>query len=149
MLALLGALIAIYLRLEIGRVAVPSGERWLVRLPFSIYLGWVSVATIANATDVLDYLNWNGWGIRPEIWAAIMLVVAAGLAALMLFDRRDAAFALVVIWAFAGIAVRQTHAPLVASSAWILAGVLVFLVAILGFIWKRRQFTQSGNRDWA
>ena len=59
MLALLGSLIAIYLRLGIGRTAVPAGERWAVRAPFSVYLGWITVATIANATQLLFYRGWS------------------------------------------------------------------------------------------
>lgn len=62
---LLLLLIAIYLRLGIGRMPVRAVETWLVRVPFSIYLGWITVATVANATDVLDYLNWDGWGSAP------------------------------------------------------------------------------------
>ena len=76
MLTLLISLIIIYLRLGVGQQAVPSGERWLVQLPFSIYLGWVTVATIANVTAFLDSIDWNGFGLSPEIWTFIMLVVA-------------------------------------------------------------------------
>ncbi|MCJ7676734.1 MAG: tryptophan-rich sensory protein, partial [Anaerolineales bacterium] len=77
MLLLLASLLAIYLRLDIGRApAVGSGERWAVRVPFSIYLGWVTVATLANATDVLYLTAWNGWGIAPEAWAVNLLVLA-------------------------------------------------------------------------
>ncbi len=60
MLALLGLLIAVYLRLGIGQAQVSAATRWLVHVPFSIYLGWITVATIANVTDLLDYVNWNG-----------------------------------------------------------------------------------------
>jgi hypothetical protein len=57
MLILLVTLIVIYLTLNVGPSEVSPGERWLVRVPFSIYLGWISVATIANITAVLEYLN--------------------------------------------------------------------------------------------
>ena len=67
MLAILLSLIAIYLRLDVGRVQVSTGEKWCVNIPFSTYLGWISVATIANTTQLLYYLGWNGWGISPEI----------------------------------------------------------------------------------
>jgi len=69
MVALLLLLVAIYLRLDINRVRVNRAERWLVHIPFSIYLGWITVATIANVTSVLDYLNWSGWGISLG-WAS-------------------------------------------------------------------------------
>jgi hypothetical protein len=119
MVVLLVSLIVIYLKLGIGRAPVSSGEKWFVRLPFSIYLGWITVATIANVTDVLKWVNWSGWGIAPQTWAVIMLVVAVVVAALMTFTRRDGAYLLVLIWAFAGIAVKFPSEPLVSTAAWI------------------------------
>ncbi len=137
MAALLLLLITIYLRLGIGRTAVSTAERWLVRLPFSIYLGWVSVATIANVTSVLDYLNWGGWGISPEVWTVMMLLVGVGLAFGMAFSRGDLAYGLVFIWAFAGIAVRHSGTPVVATAAWIAAGLVVPAVGIGLFLYRR------------
>jgi hypothetical protein len=136
MITLLVLLIVIYLRLEIGRTAVPVGEKWLVQLPFSIYLGWISVATIANTSSVLDYIDWGGWGFSPEIWTVIMLLAGVGLVAVMLFDRGDIAFALVFIWAFVGIAIRNREIPVVAVAAWTAAG-LVVLTLGAAVIWRR------------
>ncbi len=107
MLILLGSLIAIYLRLEIGRSGVTTGEKWFVQVPFSIYLGWVSVATIANFTQTLDYLNWSGWGLSDELWAVIMLWIATFIGMAMYVTRRDVAYVLVLIWAFIGIMVKH------------------------------------------
>jgi hypothetical protein len=136
MLTLLVSLILIYLRLDIGRSRASTAETWLVRVPFSIYLGWVTVATIANVTDVLEYWSWNGWGIFPEHWAVIMLAIATLLAALVSFTRRDAAFLLVLIWAFAGIGVKQADTAVVANAAWTATG-LVALILVVGLFWKR------------
>ena len=83
MLALLGCLIAIYLRLGIGKAQVPAAEKWLVHIPFSIYLGWITVATIANITTLLDYLEWGGWGISPEVWTLLMLTAATIISGMM------------------------------------------------------------------
>jgi hypothetical protein len=130
MLTLLASLIVIYLRLEIGRVKVSAAERWLVQIPFSIYLGWITVATIANVTSLLDYLNWSGWGIRPEVWAVIMLIAGLAIASAVSLTRGDVAYLLVLIWAFVGIAVKHQGTALVATTAWITSGlVLVMLVA--------------------
>lgn len=87
MFALLLLLIATYLRLEIGRARVSPVEKWLVPGPFSIYLGWITVATIANVTSVLDYLHWSGWGISPEAWTVIIPLVGMGIASAMSFTR--------------------------------------------------------------
>lgn len=66
MLALLSLLIAIYTRLDVGRARVPTLERCCVDVPFGIYLGWISVATIANISDLLYLWQWNGFGIAPD-----------------------------------------------------------------------------------
>ena len=84
MLALLFCLIVVYLRLEVGKSPVSAGERWFVRLPFSIYLGWITVATIANVTSTLDYLQWSGWGVTPEIWTIVMLAAGIAITATMI-----------------------------------------------------------------
>ncbi|MBN1401244.1 MAG: tryptophan-rich sensory protein [Anaerolineae bacterium] len=130
MLVLLVSLITIYLRLGVGRTSVSRAERWCVRVPFSVYLGWVSVATIANITSALDVANWGGWGIAPATWAVIMLVVAGILAAAVSITRRDVAFLLVIVWASAGIAVKQAATPLVAGAAWALAAAAAAMVAL-------------------
>jgi hypothetical protein len=126
--ALLLLLIAIYLTLGTGRSRVSSAESWLARVPFSIYLGWITVATIANASSLLVYLNWSGWGIAPEWWAVIMLVVATLIAALVSVTRGDVAYILVIAWAFAGIAVKHISTPLVAGTA---AGMAAFALLTL------------------
>ncbi len=138
MLTLLALLIVIYLRLGIGRTQVSAAENWCVRVPFSIYLGWITVATIANVTDLLDYLHWSGWGIRPEVWAVIMLIAGAIITSLVLLTRGDIAYGLVIVWAFIGIAVKQAATPLVANTAWAMTA-LVALVLVACFILGRRR----------
>ena len=131
MIALLLSLVGVYLLLGIGRSQVSSAEQWLVRVPFSVYLGWVSVATIANVTSVLDYLQWGGWGIAPQAWAIIMLVIGAVLAVAVGLTRADLAFMLVFIWAFIGIAVKQSPTPVVSFTAWITAAILLLVATWL------------------
>ena len=140
MLILLASLILIYLRLDIGRSAARRAERWAVHLTFSIYLGWITVATIANATDVLDYFKWGGWGISPEIWMIVMLMAALIIALAVLVTRRDTAYLLVLVWAFAGIVVKQAGVPLVTLASGI-AAVLVVLMVIASFLSSRKSFS--------
>ncbi len=136
MLILLASLIMVYLILGVNQVQVSQGERWLVHVPISVYLGWISVATIANITDVLWYAGWSGFGLAPEVWAVIMLAVAVVLAFLMALRRGDVAYLLVLAWAFAGIAVKQAATPLVSTAAWIATG-LVFVAVLLAVFRKR------------
>ncbi len=124
MITLLVALLFVYQGLEIGQNSVPAGERWLARLPFSIYLGWISVATIANISDVLDWVNWNGFGISDEVWMIVMLAVVAALAWAMSLRRKDAAYLAVLLWALAGIGVNFPQAGAVTSAIWVAFGLV-------------------------
>lgn len=145
MLVLLFSLIGIHLRLHRGDGPVTKGEQWLVRLPFSVYLGWVSVATIANVSQVLFYLDWNGFGISPEAWAVSLLIVGVILAGLMAFIERAPAYVAVFVWAYAGIGVAQAQEPSVAMTAW--AGTLVLaLLAILAVVLRLRSPSASDSR---
>jgi hypothetical protein len=137
MLALLASLIVIYLRLDIGRSRATTAERWLVEVPFSIYLGWITVATIANITQLLYYLGWSGWGLPPEAWFVLVLAAALVIAGVMAYTRRDVAYLLVLIWAFVGIATKHAGTPLVAISTWIVTVSLVVLV--IYSLWGRRR----------
>lgn len=137
MLGLLGLLIASYLRLDVARTKVGTAEKWCVDIPFSVYLGWITVATVANITDLLYLVNWNGFGIAPEIWAMIMILVACLIGLLMALTRRDAAYLFVLVWSFAGIAVKQAATPMVAYAAW--AATLVALgLAFYSIVARRR-----------
>ena len=123
-------LIVAYLRLEIGRTRVSTAERWCVQVPFSIYLAWATVATIANISSTLYFLGWGGWGIAPEAWAAIMLGVATVVGVLVFLTRRDFAFVLVLIWAFAGIALKHSSNALVMGAAWLMTAVLAVMLLV-------------------
>jgi hypothetical protein len=137
MIVLLLSLLATYLGLGIKKTRVGAAERWIAHVTFSIYLGWVTVATIANTTQVLFWAGWGGWGIGPAAWAVIMLAAATVIAWLMSLTRADIAYVLVLIWAFIGIAVEHAGTPLVSISAWV-AAALVLAALIVGQISKRR-----------
>lgn len=107
MLVILGSLVLVYLRLDIGRASASRGEWWCVHLPFSVYLGWITVATIANATALLVHIGWQGGPLSEVAWAATMIAVATTVGLLVLYFRRDVAFAAVLVWAFWGIFSKQ------------------------------------------
>src|SRR4030043_1548582 len=85
MMVLLGTLIITYLRLGIGRSTAPAAEKFAARVPFSIYLGWITVATVANVTSWLYFLNWDGFGIAPEVWMWFVRAAVLVMAVLMNF----------------------------------------------------------------
>jgi hypothetical protein len=137
MLILLATLIAVYLRLGIGQTKVTTGETWAVRVPFSIYLGWITVATVANISDVLDFVGWNQFGISDAVWMVIILGAVLVIAGLMNFLRRDVAYTAVLLWALAGIAARFPQEGIVTIATWVTFG-LVAATLIAAFLVNRR-----------
>jgi benzodiazapine receptor len=136
MFGILLALIAINTRL--GKpLQGPLGERLLARLPFSVYLGWISVATLVNASVALYDAGWDGLGIDPQIWTASLLGLGSALGLGMGAARGDATFPLVLAWAFSGIASKQSDSELVAPAAQA-ATAVAGLSAALG-LWKGRK----------
>jgi hypothetical protein len=144
MVVLLLSLIGIYLELDIGRVRVPPVEKAAVDLPFSIYLGWITVATIANVTDVLDYIGWGGWGIGPEVWTIIMLLAGLAIATTVSFTRGDIAYSAVLVWAYIGIAIKQSETPSVVAAAWIMTVLIVLMTAFGTLVHRRRRQVSPG-----
>ncbi|ANB59212.1 TspO/MBR family protein [Anoxybacteroides amylolyticum] len=126
MLSLLFTLIWLY------KVVKRTNPSFFELFPFSVYLGWVSVATIANISFVLKYNGWDRFGLSDAFWAITMLLVATALALLFMLRQRDWAYPLVFVWAFVGIGVKnQGTASLVAYVSFLLAGVILISVASL------------------
>jgi len=134
MLVLLASLIAVYLHLGVGKTKVSKTETCLVRIPFSVYLGWITVATIANVTDVLDFLKWNAFGITAQSWFLVVLVAVLAISILMSLSRRDVPYILVILWALVGIGYKFSAEPLI----WISSLVTALLVT-LGLLYSLLQ----------
>jgi len=130
MVVLLLSLIAIYVRVGIGRRRVSNVDKWFVQIPFSIYLGWITVATVANVTALLSALQWDGWGLDPQAWAVIMIIASAAIASAVGITRGDIGYVLVVVWALVGIAVKHSDTPPVAITAGLMAAVVALTLLI-------------------
>lgn len=107
MLLLFVSLLMIYLRLGIGTSNVSKRERYFVHLPISIYLGWITVATIANVTAVLVTLEVGGLILGEILWTVLVILVAMIITLLVVYQKRDIGYALVIIWALLGILIKQ------------------------------------------
>jgi hypothetical protein len=127
MLILLGCLIAIYLRLNIGKSEATKTEKYLVHLPFSVYLGWITIATIANVTALLVDINWNTWGLGEEFWAVAVIIVGIAIALSVLVTRKDIYYCLVVDWALAGILMKRLSVTTVPDQS-------VVVITIVGLV---------------
>ena len=102
MLVLLSTLILMYKKLNVSYFS-DSQSPWQAKVPISVYMGWISVATIANFTVVLVSSGVDQLSFGADTWAAIMLSIAILLALFFLYKKKDIFFAGVVTWASFGI----------------------------------------------
>lgn len=138
MVSLLLTLIAIAVRLRLGKPNWNLGlaDRLLVHVPFSLYLGWITVATIANIASVAAHLGWDGFGVAGPVWSAIMMLVAVVVAGLFLYNRRNLAYAGVLIWALFGIRAAYPDEAIIATTA-LVAATLIAIFALIGYLRTR------------
>jgi benzodiazapine receptor len=138
MLGLLLTLITIYTRLGIGVEKVQRNEMLFVHLPFSVYLGWITVATIADVAAALVSLGQTGLVLGAVNWTILVIVVAVLITGMVLWKRRDVAYAAVLIWALVGIYVKQSNLAPVAYTA-VIGAAVVALDAVLAILRSRRK----------
>lgn len=104
-------LVCLILIADTARTAhLTTRQKWFIALPFSVYFGWTTVATVANVTVLLVSLKWDGFGISSSVWATIVVVVAMLIGTATMLRNRDVAYGLALIWAFTGILIRQVSA---------------------------------------
>jgi hypothetical protein len=128
---LLGSLAVINVQL---RETETHGEYWLVKAPFGIYFGWVTAATILNATIALVYLNVRVADAVTNILGASLILIAAALGVLVRFKLTNYFYPLAIAWALTAIAVKQSGQTLIVASAAV--GVIACLLAALSFVMK-------------
>jgi hypothetical protein len=145
MLLLLGCLLTIYLRLGIGQKGPTRKEQYLVHLPFSIYLGWITVATIANITALLVNYGWNRFGLSEQFWAVTVIVVAIGIALSILIRRQDIFYCLVVDWALLGIWIKRQadSIPVQSVITVTIIGLVLISIGIITQIARRKVYTAN------
>ncbi|OGZ31956.1 MAG: lantibiotic ABC transporter permease [Candidatus Portnoybacteria bacterium RBG_13_40_8] len=135
-LLMIGLLVTLIKIADVLRQSVLTRkENFLVRLPFSIYFGWITVATIANITVLLVGLGWNGFGLAESFWTVIVLLVGAAIGSWRTIHDRNIPYALVLVWAYGAILFKHVSEsefngayPTVIVAAGLC--ILVFAVAI-------------------
>lgn len=134
MVLLFVSLLMIYLRLNIGLEKVSLKEKICIHVPISVYLGWITVATIANVTAVLVTIKWDGFGINPVVWTILVLVVATIITILMLLTRKDCQYSAVIIWALIGIYIKRSSTnPVENQIIYTVLVSMIIILAIVGF----------------
>ncbi len=141
MLVILGTLVAMeernYRKFGTGGTLLKSGKtgrfgRFALTVPINVYLGWISVATIANVTALLVTAKWNGFGIDPRIWTFIVILAGFAVALGLILRRGAAAAPMVVVWAYIGIVLKRSATdPEYSSLIWISAGLAAAAIMII------------------
>jgi hypothetical protein len=132
MLVILTTLILIYRTLITSIDTAPMVEHIALYLPFSLYTGWITLATIANASALQIASGWDNVWLSAVQWTLLKLAVAGAIGAVMILRHRDIPFALVVAWAAYGISAMQSETPEVAGAATTLSLLALILVAADG-----------------
>jgi hypothetical protein len=133
-LALLGNLLLIYHRLSIGLKKVSFSEKFAVHLHFSVYLGWISLASIAAIASGLNIIFPNiPFGLQ-QFFTAFVVVIALLLVIFMVNLRKDFAYGLVVVWAAIGIALKNSGSPVIYYTCIITVIIIVLNLVVAPFI---------------
>ena len=129
MLCMLVSLVMIYRGLITSLGTARLSEHLVLYLPFSLYTGWITVATIANASILQTAYGLDDALTGSVNWTLLKLALAGAIGASMILRVRDIPFALVVAWAAFGIAEKQVENPAVTGAAMALYLLMLILVA--------------------
>jgi hypothetical protein len=134
MLLLLASLIIVYIRLGIGKREVSWIERILAHLTFSFYLGWITVATIANIVEVFVTQNLvpvlTGFGITESVWTSIVIAAATVISIINIFTRKDLGYNLIIIWAIAGIIIKRLSVVPIETGIILTSGIAILAIIL-------------------
>lgn len=145
MLFILLSLISIHLILR--NMAMTPKEWFFIQLPFSIYFGWITVATIANFTALLVDMGWGGWGLSEATWASTLIIIGTLIGITTGILARDIPYIATLIWAFAGILIKHNTVfdkayPVVINTVWGAIVILASTVVLILFM-KRKQASRT------
>ena len=114
-------------------------EKLAIHVPFSVYLGWITIASIANVSVTLVSVGWDGFGISQETWALLIIIIALLITLLVVATRKDVAYGLVIIWALLGIAVKQSGSQNIVTTSETSVAVIAIALALSVLISRHRR----------
>jgi hypothetical protein len=128
---------------QIGRAASSAGEAWL-RLPFSLYVGWLIVTAFTTVSTELARIGWDGFGWSPITWGIVWIVASSIVGLIARFQLDDPVVGAVFVWTYLAIIVQQQQSPLVSLFAGLAA--VLFLLSL--FV-RDRQTPRSTHSECA
>ncbi len=115
-------------------------ENFFIKTPFSVYFGWITVATIANITVFLVSRDWDGFGITDVVWTSIVLLIGAFIGILRMNNDNSRVYGLVLVWAYLGILFKHVSTdgfggnyPSVIATVGICIGLFFFFIGKLAY----------------
>lgn len=144
MLVILDCLI--FINYLIKNEKLTTREKFFIGLPFSVYFGWITVATIANATTLLVSIGWDGFGISEPTWAVIIIIVGMLIGAVTIIKNKDIAYGLVMLWAYAGIYIKHVsesgfNGQYPAVIYTVIACMICFVIAEIYVLYKKKMIS--------
>jgi hypothetical protein len=121
---------------------LPKRDRLLTKAAFGIYLGWISVATIANMSAWLTGIQWTS-GLEEDTWAVLMILTGAVLTFYASVRLSNGFITLSVVWAFIGIVAKRTQSDPIEYSIVYVAGVSAGLLLVSSVLLLMREFKRS------
>jgi hypothetical protein len=134
MILLLVNLIVLYNKLNQNDTSNQGLGEVIIQVAFSIYLGWITIATVANVTALLVDWNWNGFGLSDVFWMIVVMLVATIIVIRFMFKNNDWVYSLVALWAYFGIAYKRLTVEPVETAVVVV--VIICMIAIAAGIIK-------------
>lgn len=146
MLALLASLITIYSKLK-PELRTDQKRFWMVNIPFSLYLGWISVATIANITVALNALRFTGLGFAAENWSSVLIIIASILGVHLFLYKKDVTFALVIVWSIIGVGAKFQNIEIISFTSFTCTLILVAIIVLKSLFKHEDKLVLSSEID--
>lgn len=129
-------------KVKIGHKIWSWRDKLFIQVLFSLYVGWLSVATIANITSWLVNIGWSMRGMSDLFWTCLVIVVATVLALVSLWKKYDIVYASVILRAFLGILLKRISIdPVYAMPILWTLGISMFVISLgMGYkfaMWKK------------
>lgn len=99
-----------------------------VNFASSLYLGWISLATVANTSALLVFYQWGRFGLSEVFWTIVMILVVLLLTIIMLLREKDFVFSMVVLWAYIGIIIKRLSTTPVYKDIIVVTGAAIVVI---------------------
>lgn len=142
-----------YIVFSFNRYRLSPKDKLFVRLPFSVYFGWISVATIANLMVLLVSLGWKEWGIPDPSWTILLLLFGLIAGCAVAVRNKNVPYIIVLVWAYAGILNKHTSVDgfnwqfpsIVVTTALCIAAFLLTAIYIWRTVKRGKPFIRHYN----